>query len=112
MGVTREKFGLSWLNPNAPRSEDDNATRSRQSGPSSRASQQVDSALLAIGVKVISKLNASPGKNAGFNDLATSTGVSISQLIPVLSYLADLRWVEYVDDDKIKLTDEGAAQVS
>ena len=109
MGVTREKFGLSWLNPNAPRSDDDTATRSV---PSSRASQQVDSALLAIGVKVISKLNASPGKNAGFNDLATSTGVSISQLIPVLSYLADLRWVEYVDDDTIKLTDEGAAQVS
>jgi hypothetical protein len=109
MGVTREKFGLSWLNPNAPRSDDDTATRS---GSSSRASQQVDSALLAIGVKVISKLNASPGKSAGFNELATSTGVPISQLIPVLSYLAELRWVEYVDDDKIKLTDEGAAQVS
>jgi len=110
MGVTREKFGLSWLNPNAPRPAEDSG--SRNAAQASRASQQVDAALLAVGVKVISKLNAAPGKIAGFNELPTMTGVSISQLLPVLSYLAELRWVEYVDDDKIKLTDEGAAQVS
>ncbi|HEX6648421.1 MAG TPA: hypothetical protein VF075_02740 [Pyrinomonadaceae bacterium] len=111
MGVTREKFGLSWLNPNAQRSAANDGP-AQESAPSSRASQQVDAALLAVGVKVISKLNAAPGKIAGFNELPTMTGVNISQLLPVLSYLAELRWVEYVDDDKIKLTDEGAAQIS
>ena len=107
MTETREKFGLNWLNPN---------TTSRAGGnvdtTGARAGQQVDAALLAVGVKVLSKLNAAPDKTAAFNELASKTGVSINQLIPVLSYLAELRWVQYLDDDKIKLTDEGTAQVS
>ena len=107
MTETREKFGLNWLNPNTPsRAGGDAETRSVRSG------QQVDAALLAVGIKVLSKLNAAADKTAGFNELASKTGVSINQLISVLSYLAELRWVQYVDDDKIKLTDEGTAQVS
>lgn len=110
MGATREKFGLSWLNQDATqRSGGDVQTRG---GQNSRPSQQVDAALLAVGVKVVSKLNSAPNKTAGFNELAGQTGVPINQLIPVINYLADLRWVEYIDDDKIKLTDEGSAQVS
>jgi hypothetical protein len=110
MGATREKFGLSWLNPDTPsRSGGDTQTRGAQG---SRASQQVDTALVAVGVKVVAKLNSAANKTAGFNELAAQTGVPINQLIPVINYLAELRWVEYVDDDKIKLTDEGTAQAT
>ena len=110
MGATREKFGLNWLNPDATsRSGGDSQRRATQS---SRPSQQVDAALVAVGVKVVSKLNAAVDKTAGFNELASQTGVSINQLITVINYLAELGWVQYVDDDKIRLTDEGTAQVS
>jgi hypothetical protein len=109
MGATREKFGLSWLNPNSPSGGGDTEAGAAQR---STAKQQVDAALVAVGIKVLSKLNAASDKTAGFNELATRTGVAINQLIPVVSYLAELRWVQYVDGDKIKLTDEGTAQVS
>ncbi|HEY6242731.1 MAG TPA: hypothetical protein VIX17_02220 [Pyrinomonadaceae bacterium] len=106
MGVTREKFGLSWLNKSQP---EDAETKSTQP---SRSSQQVDAALVGVGVKVVSKLNSAPNRTAGFNELAGQTGVPINQLIPVINYLAELRWVQYIDDDKIQLTDEGTAEVS
>lgn len=109
VGGAREKFGLSWLNPDAPRAGGDVQTNAAQA---SRISQQVDAALFSVGVKVVSKLNSAPDKTAGFNELANKTGVSINQLIPVINHLAELGWVQYVENDKIKLTAEGTAQVS
>jgi DNA-binding IclR family transcriptional regulator len=110
-GGAREKFGLSWLNPNAPSSTESDV-RQQSAAQVSRSSQQVDSALVAVGVKVLSRLTMAPNKTAGFGELAAKTGVSINKLIPVVNYLAELNWIEYVDDDKIKLTAEGTAQVS
>lgn len=115
-GGAREKFGLSWLNPNAPSSNEGEVRR--QSGAqssaaqSSRSAQQVDAALVAVGVKVLARLNMASDKTAGFGELASKAGIPINKLIPVVSYLAELNWIEYVDDDKIKLTSEGTAQLS
>lgn len=107
---TREiRFKLAQHRDATSRAGGDAQTKTAQS---SRSSQQVDAALLAVGVKVVSKLNAASDKTAGFNELVGQTGVPINQLIPVVNYLAELRWVEYIDDDKIKLTNEGTAQVS
>ncbi len=103
----REKFGLSWLNPNAPR-----AGGIVQTAQGSRSGELANAALVAVGVKVLSKLNAASNKTAAFDELIAQSGVPIGQLIPVVSYLAKLSWVRYVDSNKVQLTEEGAAQVS
>jgi hypothetical protein len=107
MGGAREKFGLSWLNTSRGGGD-----VSGQAGQSSRSAQQVDAALVAVGVKVLSRLNIASDKTAGFGELASKAGIPINKLIPVVNYLAELNWIEYVDDDKIKLTAEGTEQVS
>ncbi|MCM3869553.1 MAG: hypothetical protein ND895_02485 [Pyrinomonadaceae bacterium] len=106
MSSTREKFGLNWLNQNAPQTE------SGSQGEASRSERQVDAALVALGVRVALKLNDSQNKTSGITELIDKTGLPISQLLRVVSYLEELQWVRYVDKDKIQLTDEGANQVS
>ena len=108
MSSTREKFGLSWLNQNAA------PTESAGSGEAaaSRSERQIDAALVALGVKVASKLNESQNRTAGITELIDRTGLPMAQVLRVVSYLEELRWVRYVDKDKIQLTDEGANQVS
>jgi|SRR6185503_6047358 len=108
MSSTREKFGLQWLNQNAPRTE----SAEQVEGASSRAERQIDVALVALGVKVGSKLNQSPNKTAGITELIDRTGLTISQVLRVVSYLEEIEWVRYVDKDKIQLTEEGVNQVS
>src|SRR5829696_3609479 len=102
-GSAREKIGLSWLNPNA-QSSNEGEVRRQAANQSSRSAQQVDAALVAVGVKVLSRLNMVSDKTAGFGELASKAGIPINKLIPVVHYLAELNWIEYVDDDKIKLT--------
>ena len=105
MSSTREKFGLSWLNK-------ETQAESRGAGDAaSRSARQIDAALVALGVKVASKLNASPNKTAGIPELIDRTGLPISQVLRVVSYLEELQWIQYVDKDKIQLTDQGANQV-
>ncbi len=105
---TREKFGLRWLNQNAPQT----ASTGQGEAAASRSARQIDAALVALGIKIASKLNQSPGKTAGITELIDRTGLTISQVLRVLSYLEELQWVRYVDKDKIQLTDEGMNQVT
>jgi len=106
MGVTRDKFGLNWLNPNPPQ-----AGSGGLEGTATRSDRQIDAAMVAVGIKVASRLNEFPNKTAGITELIDRSGLPISQVLPVVSYLAELKWVRYVDKDKIQLTDEGANQV-
>lgn len=108
MSSTREKFGLSWLNQNAKQS----GSASQGEVALSRSERQIDAALVALGVKLASKLNQSQNKTAGITELIDRSGLPMAQVLRVLSYLEELQWVRYVDKDKIQLTDEGANQVS
>ena len=107
MSTTREKFGLHWLNQNPTQTES-----AGQESTASRSGRQIDAALVALGVKVASKLNVSPNRTAGITELIDRTGLPIDQILRVVSYLAELEWIRYVDKDKIQLTDEGANQIS
>lgn len=108
MSSTREKFGLSWLNQSPTQTE----SASQGDAAASRSERQIDAALVALGVKLASKLNESQNKTAGITELIDKTGLPIAQVVRVISYLEELQWIRYVDKDKIQLTDEGANQVS
>jgi predicted methyltransferase len=108
MSSTREKFGLSWLN----KKETQAGSTGQGAAIANRSELQIDAALVALGVKVASKLNESPNKTAGIPELIDRSGLPISQVLRILSYLEELQWVRYVDKDKIQLTDLGANQVS
>jgi hypothetical protein len=108
MSTTREKFGLHWLNQNATQTE----SAGQEDAAASRSERQIDAALVALGVKVASKLNESQNRTAGITELIDRPGLPIAQVLRVVSYLAELQWIRYVEKDKIQLTDEGANQVS
>jgi IclR helix-turn-helix domain len=109
-GSVREKFGLSWLNPN---SQPSGSLSAPNDAPAvNRPAEQIDAALVALAVKVASKLSTIENKTAGFSELIDKTGMPLSQLIRIVSYLEQLGWVQYVDKDKIQLTPKGANTIS